>query len=344
MLVHVFDTAIESDNLGDHFIMAAVWDVLRPLFADGSFVCTPSHRRASLAETWAGRKAALSIVGGTNILKSHMLVRGNWRITPLDYLAWRNVVLLGVGWQQYGGEPDAPTRLFFRSVLSRTMLQSVRDQHTYAKLRPYVPTAIYTACPTMWMLDDERCRRVPVRKAQHAIFAVTYYRPAPEQDRQVFALLKRRYEKVFFWPQQSRDLPYAREIGLEGFIPIAPDVAEYDRLLDEEDVDFVGARLHGGIRALQRGRRALILPVDNRATEISKSTDLPVASRNEVAAIERWIADPQPTRIVLPWSAIEQWKAQFAPATAAYCQAPISTQGTGAKAEWGAAFRLPPEP
>ncbi len=84
-------------------------------------------------------------------------------------------------------------------------------------------------------------------------------------------------------------------------------------MLDHEDVDFVGARLHGGIRALQRGRRALIVPVDNRAAEISKSTVLPVASRDEPEAIERWILDPQPTRIVLPWSAIAQWKAQFAP-------------------------------
>src|ERR1043166_7727111 len=175
MLVHVFDTAIESDNLGDHVIMDAVWDVLRSVFAGASFVATPSHRRATLAETSAGRKAGLSIVGGTNILKSHMLVRGNWRITPLDYLAWRNVILLGVGWQQYGREADAPTRLFFRSVLSKKMLHSVRDLHTYAMLRPHVPNAVYTACPTMWMLDDERCRRVPVRKARHAIFAVTYY-------------------------------------------------------------------------------------------------------------------------------------------------------------------------
>jgi hypothetical protein len=170
---------------------------------------------------------------------------------------------------------------------------------------------IYTACPTMWMLDEKRCREVPVRKARHAIFAVTYYRPAPEQDRKVFELLKRHYEKVYFWPQQSRDLPYAREIGLEGFIPIAPDVAEYDRILDEEDVDFIGARLHGGIRALQRRRRTLIIPVDNRATEISKSTVLPVASRDDIPAIERWILNPTPTRIVLPWDAIERWKRQF---------------------------------
>jgi len=73
----VFDTAIATDNLGDHIIMDAVWDVLRPLFSDASFLRTPSHRRASLSEIWTGHKAALSIVGGTNILiRSDPRLRG----------------------------------------------------------------------------------------------------------------------------------------------------------------------------------------------------------------------------------------------------------------------------
>lgn len=324
MLINMFDTAIESDNLGDHFIMDAVWEVVQTLFSDTAFLRTPTHRRVTLSEMALGRKAAFSIVGGTNILKSHMLVRGNWRITPLDYLAWRDVVLLGVGWQQYGGgKADAPTRLFFRSVLSKTMLHSVRDLHTYENLRHHVPNVIYTACPTMWMLDRQRCRTIPVRKARNAIFAVTYYRPAPEEDRRVFEILKRHYETVYFWPQQSHDLPYVREIGIRDFVPISPEITAYDRLLDEEDVDFVGARLHGGIRALQRGRRALIIPVDNRAAEISFSTALPVAARTEPASIERWITHPQPTVITLPTDAIEMWKDQFAQAAVSLAKATL---------------------
>jgi hypothetical protein len=123
--------------------------------------------------------------------------------------------------------------------------------------------------------------------------------------------LKRRYERVYFWPQQALDVPYMRELGVDGFIPIKPDVAEYDRLLAQEDVDFVGARLHGGIRALQHGRRALVIPVDNRATEIGKSTLLPVIPRDDLEAIERWIDHPRPTRITMPWDEIDRWKAQF---------------------------------
>jgi polysaccharide pyruvyl transferase WcaK-like protein len=312
MLINMFDTAIDSDNVGDHFIMDAVWEAVRPLFPDADYIRTPTHRRATLLELREGRKADLSVVGGTNILKSHMLVRGNWRITPLDYLNWRDVVLAGVGWQQYGRSgPDAATRLFFRKVLSKKWLHSVRDMHTFENLRPHVPNIVYTACPTMWMLDDAHCQSIPVHKARDVIFAVTYYRPAPEEDRKVFEMLKRHYRTVYVWPQQERDVPYLQEIGASGYVPIAPTVADYDRLLAGGDVDFVGARLHGGIRALQHRRRALIIPVDNRATEISYSTALPVASRSEPEAIERWITQPEPMKLTLPTEAIERWKGQF---------------------------------
>lgn len=317
MLINMFDTAMESDNLGDQFIMDAVWQEMGDLLPDASFIRTPTHRRATLSELQAGRKADLSIVGGTNILKAHMLVRGNWKITPLDYLCWRNVVLMGVGWQQYGrGGADAATRLFFRRVLSRTGLHSVRDMHTFDNLRNHVPNLVYTACPTMWRLDEAHCRSVPVRTAQSVVFAVTYYRPAPEQDRALFDLLKRHYRTVYVWPQQEGDLPYLAEIGASGFVPIAPDVAAYDRLLAQEDVDFVGARLHGGIRALQHRRRALVIPVDNRAAEISATTGLPVASRMEIDAIDQWIQQARPLELNLPWDGIERWKDQFRQASA----------------------------
>jgi polysaccharide pyruvyl transferase WcaK-like protein len=303
---------MDSDNLGDEIIMDAVWDIVRPLFPGATFVRTPSHRYTRPSEWAAGRKAALSIVGGTNILKSHMLIRSNWRITPLDYLLWRNVVLLGVGWQQYSGEADMATRLFFSTILSKTGLQSVRDEHTRAKLGAIMPNVIYTACPTLWELDTERCKRISSHKARNAVFAVTYYRPDPEQDLRLYALLKKHYDKIFFWPQQSHDIPYLRDIGIHDIIPIAPQVSAYNRVLDEEDVDVVGSRLHGGIRALQRGRRALIIPVDNRAVEMGKTTAIPTEARENIAAIEHWILNPRATKITLPEDSILRWKAQFA--------------------------------
>jgi polysaccharide pyruvyl transferase WcaK-like protein len=81
--------------------------------------------------------------------------------------------------------------------------------------------------------------------------------------------------------------------------------------LRNESVDFIGLRLHAGIRSLQRSRRTLIVAIDNRATEISKDTNLPVVARGDLKAIESWITTSSPTKIQLPEAAIASWKQQF---------------------------------
>ena len=45
--------------------------------------------------------------------------------------------------------------------------------------------------------------------------------------------------------------------------------AETDALIQDTECDYIGTRLHGGIRALQHGRRSLILSVDNRAVVLA---------------------------------------------------------------------------
>lgn len=55
-------------------------------------------------------------------------------------------------------------------------------------------------------------------------------------------------------------------------------------------MDFVGTRLHGGIRAMQHKQRAIIIEIDNRAKEIS--------SRFE-------------NDIQIPFDKVNQWKDQF---------------------------------
>ena len=311
MLINMFDTAINSDNIGDEIIMDAVWSIAREIFPDATFITTPTHRYATPAELLAGRRADLSIVGGTNILKPHMFYKGNWRITPADLLAWRNVVLLGVGWRHYSGKPDIASRAFLRAVLSRNYLQSVRDGYTLGKLEDFLHNVIFTGCPTMWQLTDEACGRIPVRKAQHAMFTVTYYHPAPEQDKAVFDLLKKHYETVYVWAQQADDVGYIEKLGIGDFIWVDRTLKAYDTVLSEVDIDYVGTRLHGGIRALQHGRRSAIIPVDNRATEIEKQTRLPIVQRSDLAAVERWILDPVPTTLTMPWEDLTRWKAQF---------------------------------
>ena len=128
----------------------------------------------------------------------------------------------------------------------------------------------------------------------------------------MFETLRKHYRTVHVWAQQAKDVAYLRQLGLGDFAMVDRTVAAYDALLRMEDVDYVGTRLHGGIRALQRGRRTVIIPVDNRATEIAKSTGLPLVHRTDPGAVERWILSPRATVLTMPTEAIARWKRQFA--------------------------------
>ena len=51
---------------------------------------------------------------------------------------------------------------------------------------------------------------------------------------------------------------------------ISPNLRSFDFILENEDIDYVGTRLHAGIRAVQKSVRTFIVTIDNRAKEISK--------------------------------------------------------------------------
>ena len=93
---------------------------------------------------------------------------------------------------------------------------------------------------------------------------------------------------------------------------ISPNLNAYDEVLSSnQSLDYVGTRLHGGVRALQKRRRSLILTIDNRAHEIALNTRLPVVARSNREQIENWIISSASTSIKMPWSNIELWKNQF---------------------------------
>jgi hypothetical protein len=124
-------------------------------------------------------------------------------------------------------------------------------------------------------------------------------------------ILLQNYEEVVLWPQQTDDFAYVQQLNGGRINYLAPNLAAYTEFLRDNNVDYVGSRLHGGIRALQMGKRSLILAVDNRAMEIANNTGLPVVKRENVTAIDRWIKTPEPTRIRLPNEAIAEWLGQF---------------------------------
>jgi polysaccharide pyruvyl transferase WcaK-like protein len=93
---------------------------------------------------------------------------------------------------------------------------------------------------------------------------------------------------------------------------LEPTLKAYDNVLREAtSIEFVGNRLHGGIRALQQQRRTLVLSIDERAREIGEDTGLPVVDRSDITCIEQFIRSKSTTTILLPWSDIERWRNQF---------------------------------
>ena len=311
--VYVFDTAIASNNLGDAIIMDAVWGVFHEIFGrDARPPRIATHTYMSRHTYGTLGDCELAIVGGTNILKSHMFVRANWRLRPYDMFFIKNVVLLGVGWQQYQRrDTDVFSRLLFSRILSRTFVHSVRDEYTLAKMHRQVKNIAYTACPTLWPLNAARCSKIPTTKAPAVIVSLTYYRPDPA-DTGLIELLRNEYETVYFWCQQDSDREYLAGLKVGTALETIDDLDAYDRLLETGRVDVIGTRLHGGIRALQRGCRALILAVDNRALELARSTGIPVVDRRDMDTIRGWIRASPQVSITLPWEAIDAWKRQFA--------------------------------
>lgn len=314
MNITLLDTSAATDNLGDEIIIDAVEEVISEVLPNAYVYRVATHEYMSWISRRYLKKSSLAIVGGTNLLSPHMGLQGPfaiWKMMPWDILALGHTVLLGVGWYDYMRGPDLYTKWALKRILSKDYIHSVRDRYTKEKLSALGKDLRDTACPTMWSLTPSHCEAIPRRKADKAVTTLTYYRGDPSNDRLMLETLLRHYKEVYFWAQQSDDRGYFESLQVKGIKSISPSVRRYTEFLDSEDIDFVGTRLHGGIRAMHKRKRTLILGVDNRAREIARNSDLPVLDRADVTGIEEWICGDRPTCITLPVAEIAAWKAQF---------------------------------
>lgn len=313
--VAIFDPAIATRNAGDEIISDASRAEIRRLLPSAFQATLPTHERVgprSYRFCWQARHR---IIAGSNILCDAMLFDRQWRLRPWDTIAAHDMIALAVGWRSYRDRRSPLSDVMLRRVLAKTGLHSVRDEHTRQRLLARgVTNVINTACVTMWNLDTAALASLPRAKAHRVVTTVNVGRENP-RDIDLMRLLVEEYDEVYLWPQGASDGPYIARL-LAAVPPIrvvGATLAAYDELLaDSEPLDFVGNRLHAGIRALQHKRRALIVSVDNRASEIARDTNLPVASFAEgLAALRDRIRAPQPIEITLPYEQISAWRAQF---------------------------------
>lgn len=126
-------------------------------------------------------------------------------------------------------------------------------------------------------------------------------------------ILLRNYREVFFWIQGDIDLDYFHRMqNTETVKIIPPSVAAYDALLNQDDLDYVGTRLHGGIYAMRHKKRAIIIAIDERAREINKANHLNCIELGEVfSKLEHMVKSDFATKIEMPFDVISKWKKQF---------------------------------
>ncbi len=309
----ILDTSLESDNCGDEIIMENCMMQLSSVLNTEKMIHIPTHREVTDFEKKELSASRGKILCGTNILSGHIRNYGLWKL-PQDVSPFVNTVLMGTGFDSNSLSFDKYTKAFFAAVLSKDYLHSVRDSFSEKKLKSMgIGNVVNTSCPTMWVLTPEKCKNIPVSKAEDIVCTFTDYNQNPDQDKMMMRILFECYNKVFFWVQGDNDLDYLRYLGYDKKVVVIPKSLEaYDKVLSEHNIDYVGTRLHAGIRAMAFDRRSIIVSIDNRAECIAQDTNLVVVRRDDVEHIlKQKINSEFRTELNLPWENILRWKNQF---------------------------------
>lgn len=315
--VIIFDPYVGGFNTGDLIIRQSVLKHLKEINENIQVYFLSLHQHIRRMHWKRVANADLVLVAGSNMLSGRhsFLFRNNrWAISLLDIPVLKGkVVLVGVGVNKSELDANFVGKYLYKRVLAPTVLQSVRDSHAleFVRRRLGLSNVVNTSCPTLWDVSDSA---IPWQKGRRVVATLTDYSADPEKDKVLLKVLRRQYEEVFFWPQGFNDVRYLQAVGPEGIHILRPDLDAYDELLrSNPDLDYVGTRLHGGIRALQHGRRTIIVSIDHRSKVIAKDVGLIVIDRtDDEHSLESTINEPRKLRLSLPVENIRRWKQALA--------------------------------
>lgn len=305
-MIIVADPSIASDNAGDAIISRYVRSCIQEVFPGVETIAVPTQlnsfsRRLDRLLSDSG----LIIIGGSNLISGRFPRIHQWANLYQFLPHASRVILLGAGWHQYEKNFWPGNKLLLRSLLSNN-IHAARDQYTFQKLSSLGVKAINTSCPTLWKLNGVSVKRP--NQINQIIFTLTYYHRNPERDLEMIRSLKNiaKNPLISFWPQSYSDIKYFNSLSVRHLIDriIPMGVSGFEHCLKMEGTVYVGTRLHAGIHALNLGVPAYIYGIDNRATEISKHTFLPVF--NSIDHLEELISSS--IEIVLPMNNILKFK------------------------------------
>lgn len=320
--VLLLDTSVATQNIGDEIINDSIRMNWTELY-ERNYICKfPTHTPpySWWQQLLVPRKLDLLVnsdykfLCGTNALYTNMMrPLPQWNIYPWNASFFKNTILLGVGAGINSKSVNLYTKLLYNKVLNKNYIHSTRDEFTKKMLENMGYKALNTGCPTLWGFTDEFCKKIPTEKNKKVLFTLTGYQPDFENDKLMIEILCNNYEEIYFWPQTPTDYDYLRKLGDFDVKIVTANLYAYDKILSLNGIDYVGNRLHGGIRALQHACRSLIIAIDYRAENMSKQYRLPVIKRENIGIqLDSFINSSYRTQITgLNFDLIKKWKEQF---------------------------------
>lgn len=310
-IISVLDTSICEYNLGNQIIMDSVYRELSDVFNEDFFYSIPYQiiKGKSLKVL---KNSNFKFLGGTNSLTSYMNRYKQWDLNLFNYKYLNGLILMGLGWWQYQGEPNLYTKILLKNTLDKDFYHSVRDSYTEDKLSKLGFKVLNTGCPTLWLINDETIEKINKSKAKNVILTLTDYNKNSIYDKRLLEICINNYETIYLWPQGVGDYSYIKKLGYESKVKILnPNLKSFDEKLLNGNTEYIGTRLHAGIRALQKSIKAFIIAIDNRAIEMGSDFGLPVINRENIAQLEENIYSSYDLNLKIPYENIDKWREQF---------------------------------
>jgi hypothetical protein len=176
---------------------------------------------------------------------------------------------------------------------------------------------LFTGCPTTWGISRTNVNRTN-KNNDTCLLTLTDYKRDISVDENLINIVFNYFKKITFFPQGEFDIEYLNSLKIyknnkSKFNLLNHELNEYYNYVNNEPITFIGTRLHGGIYCLKKNKDTLIIPVDNRAKDISASMNLPIINgRGNFIDITNWIEGKNIfSELKLPFENISKWKTQF---------------------------------
>lgn len=318
----ILDTSIASGNRGDDIIMECTRKELSFLLKDCFELRLPTqvssfHWYQVLKQSRSLMRfvnCRLKFVGGSNMLAKDMFTHyPQWNINWFNCMPLQGSILVGVGAGAGDKRSNWYTRHLYNRVLSHKFIHSVRDERSKSYVENELGLkALNTGCVTMWELTPEFCKTIPSNKSKKVVFTLTAHEGYDDRYQFLIDSLIKSYQEVFFWPQGIDDYDFFLKLNhIENISILQANKEAYHDYLINNETDYVGTRLHGGIYAMRHRRRAIILAIDERAREINKTNHLNCLDIYNINQLPDFINSEFETSVKMDYQAINLWKNQF---------------------------------